>query len=135
MGYFVAYRHSGADPERLSVLLPAVCESLRERGEDVYCTYFDEDKFRSSGKSNRQIMEHAFSKIEEQGALFVVLDGEEKSEGMLMEVGFCVAKGLGVVVAKRRGLSGTYVPDMARYSFEYEDVKDLQEIILASEEI
>ncbi len=83
------------------MLLPAVCESLRERGEDVYCTYFDEDKFRSSGKSNRQIMEHAFSKIEEQGALFVVLDGEEKSEGMLMEVGFCAAKGVSMIVAKR----------------------------------
>jgi hypothetical protein len=135
MGYFVAYRHTGADPERLSMLLPAVCESLRERGEEVYCTYFDEDKFRSSGKTQRQIIEHAFAKINGLGGLFVVLDSNEKSEGMLMEIGYCLANNLNIVVAKKRDLGSTHVPDMANHTFEYDDIRDLKESILTSGEI
>lgn len=133
MGYFVAYRHTGADPERLNVLLPAVCESLKELGQAVYCTYFDDAEFKAKGSKPRQIMEHAFSKIEEMDGLFVVLDGEEKSEGMLMEVGYCVARGLNIVVAKRSGVDNTYVPNMADYSFEYDNVDDLKQKILTLE--
>lgn len=135
MGYFVAYRHTGADPKRLEKLLPAVCDSLTERGHAVYCTYFDEEQFKATGQKPRQIMEHAFSKIEEMGGLFVVMDSEEKSEGMLMEVGYCAARGLGVIVAKRNGIENTYVPNMANSSFEYQDIEDLKQKILTSEEL
>lgn len=133
MGYFVAYRHTGADPERLSALLPAVCESLKKRGQEVYCTYFEEEEFKAAGQKPRQIMEHAFQKIEELGGLFVIIDGAEKSEGMLMEIGYCSAKGLKIIVAKRKGFDNTYVPNMADYSFEYADIEDLKAKILSQE--
>ncbi len=135
MGYFVAYRHTGADPGRLGDLLPAVCESLRERGEEVYCTYFQEEEFKSAGHKPRRIMEHAFEKIEKMGGLFVIIDGEEKSEGMLMEVGYCAAKGLKTVVAKRRGVENTYIPNMADHNFEYTDIEDLKSKVLEDQGI
>lgn len=124
MGYFVAYRHTGAEPERLEAMLPAVRDALIAKGEDVYCTYFDEANFKSEGFGPKQIMEHAFQKIEEQGNLFVVLDDAQKSEGMILEIGYCLAKAIPIVVAKRRSVE-TYLDQMAAASFDYTDIPDL----------
>ena len=124
MGYFIAYRHTGADPERLETLLPAVRDTIADEGHEVYCTYFDEDDFQRDGYGPKQIMEHAFEKIEGLGGLLVVIDSQEKSEGMLIEVGYCLAKGIGFVVAKRAGVS-TYIDQLTEQSFEYKDIEDL----------
>lgn len=124
MGYFVAYRHTGAEPERLEAMLPVVRDTLVAKGEDVYCTYFDEANFKSDGFGPKQIMEHAFQKIEEQGNLLVVLDDTQKSEGMILEVGYCLAKAIPIVVARRRAVE-TYLDQMATVTFEYTDIPDL----------
>lgn len=124
MGYFVGYRHTGADPERLATLLPAVRDALSSAGHEVYCTYFDEDSFRQEGYGPKEIMEHAFRKIENIGGLFVVVDSDEKSEGMLLEAGYCIAKGIGFTVAKRVGVT-TYLDKLATSTFEYNDIPDL----------
>lgn len=124
MGYFVAYRHTGADPERLEELLPVVRDTLQKIGE-VYCTYFDEADFQDKQLSARNIMDHAFAKIEALGGLFVLLDGPDKSEGMLMEIGYCIAKAIPIVVAKRAGVDNTYVDQMTDKSFNYSNADDL----------
>ena len=131
MGRFIAYRHTGADPERLEEILPAVRDAFAQRGEETYCTYFDELEFKSSGMRPRAIMDHAFQKIEELGGLFVVIDGPEKSEGMILEIGFCIARAIPFVVAKKRGVTGTYIPDMTDYNFEYDGIEGLAKGIAA----
>ena len=126
MGYFIAYRHTGADPEYLAELMPVVRDALKESGEEVYCTYFDEAEFKSGGLAPRAIMEHAFSKIDELGGLFVLIDGLEKSDGQIMEVGYCIAKSIPFVVAKRNSVDNTYVDQMTEKSFEYKDIEGLK---------
>lgn len=64
MGYFIAYRHTGADPERLNHLFPSARDALQKTGNDIYCTYFDEDEFQRKGHGSKVIMSHAFQKIE-----------------------------------------------------------------------
>lgn len=128
MGYFIGYRHTGADPERLATLLPAVRDALTDAGHETYCTYFDEDSFREDGYGPKEIMDHAFRKIEDIGGLFVVIDGDEKSEGMILEAGYCIARGIGFTVAKRAGVT-TYLDQLATSSFEYGDIQDLVEKI------
>ena len=49
MKYFIAYRHTGADPAYLEQLLPAIREAFKSSGLEVYCTYFDEDGFKAGG--------------------------------------------------------------------------------------
>jgi hypothetical protein len=124
MGFLLAYRHTGADPERLEKLLPAVKGAIEQTGHEAYCTYFDEEEFQGSGHGPKEIMDHAFQKIEELGGLFVLVDSDEKSEGMLMEAGYCIAKNIGFIVAKRVGVS-TYLDKLALQSFEYNDIDDL----------
>ncbi len=129
MGYLIAYRHTGEAAEKLNKLIPPVNDALLRRGIEVYCTYFDEDAFTDSGWSPRAIMNHAFRKIDEMGGVFVVQDSTEKSEGVILEVGYCVAKGLPIVVAKRSTVTNTYLPEMADTSFEYSNIEELQKLI------
>lgn len=124
MGYFIAYRHTGAVPEQLEAMLPAVRDTFVEAGHEAYCTYFDEASFQDKGLGPREIMEHAFSKIEELGNLFVIVDSTEKSEGMILEVGYCIAKSIPFAVAKRKGVD-TYLDKLTDTSFEYKDTADL----------
>lgn len=126
MNRFIAYRHTGADPDRLNLILPAARDAFSERGEETYCTFFDEENFKSSSYTPRQIMDHAFAKIEEMGSLFIILDTEDKSEGMIMEVGFCIAKGIKMAIAKKKGINNTYLPDMADLSYEYDSIEDFK---------
>jgi nucleoside 2-deoxyribosyltransferase len=125
MGYFVAYRHTGADPEYLEELMPVVRDALQE-SDEVYCTYFDEAHFKSSGLTPRQIMDHAFQKIEELGGLFVLIDGPDKSDGQIMEVGYCIAKAIPFIVAKRNSVTNTYIDQMTDNSFGYDDIEGLK---------
>lgn len=131
MGYFIAYRHTGADPAYLDELLPRVRDAFKRQGIDTYCTYFDEASFQQKQLAPQQIMIHAFERIEELGGLFVIIDGEDKSDGQLMEVGYCLAKDIPIIVAKRRSVTNTYIHKMTSRSFEYESLDELADEIEA----
>lgn len=73
----------------------------------------------------REIMTHALKIIDDCDFLFVLLTGPEKSEGMLMEVGYCLAKGIPVLVAVKEGVEGTYLPKMTDHVIVWADQSDL----------
>src|SRR5579871_3573922 len=98
MEAFLAYRHTGESMEDLEALLGSTRDALARAGVNAYCTFFDEAEFQSKSLGARQIMEHAFATIDTKDMLFVVQTSDNKSEGMLMEVGYCIAKGIPVVV-------------------------------------
>ncbi len=124
MGYFIAYRHTGADLAELEAMLPAVRDVFVEAGHETYCTYFDAAYFRDKGHGPREIMHHAFSKIEELGKLLVIVNSTERSEGMILEVGYCMAKSIPFIVAKRKGVT-SYLDQLTDDSFEYNNVDEL----------
>lgn len=125
MKTFVAFRFTGEDPKVLEPLLTAVRDSLTNKGVEVYCTFFDEAEFQDKSLTARQIMDHAFAIIDNTDFLFVVQTSESKSEGMLMEVGYCLAKHIPIAVANKKGITGTYVPQMADLLIEWESTEDL----------
>lgn len=51
---FMAYRHSGEDPEVLRPMLEGVQAALTRRDISSYCTFFSEGQFKDSGLSRRQ---------------------------------------------------------------------------------
>lgn len=124
MKLFIAYRHSGEDPDKLQARIGAVCQGLEAAGQQYYCTLFDEEQFRSTGYGPRAIMEHAFETIESCDGLLVVLANQHKSEGMLMEVGrFYGHKP--IFIARHFQVRGTYLPDMATHHFKWRNHEEL----------
>lgn len=129
MKYVIAYRHTNVPLEKLSALLVPVRDAFASKGDETYCTFFDQDTFESTNMTAREVMYHAFKKIEEMGALFILQDSDEKSEGMLMEVGYCIAKHIPIIVATREGVQNTYLPSMTDLTISYRDTTDLVEKI------
>jgi nucleoside 2-deoxyribosyltransferase len=132
MKTFLAYRFTGEDPKLLEPLLITIREALKEKGIDSYCTFFDEDEFKDKSLNARQIMEHAFKIIDESDFLFVLMTSENKSEGMLMEVGYCVAKGIPIIVAVKEGINKTYVPEMSEMKIIWSNADQLAGLIKES---
>lgn len=129
MKTFVSFRFSGEDPKTLEPLLTQVRDTLAAKGVEVYCTFFDEAEFKDKAMGPRQILDHAFRVIDDCDFLFVVQTSDSKSEGMLMEVGYCLAKNIPVIVATHDSVKSTYVPDMAVTAFKWSDPDDLSEKI------
>lgn len=129
MKAFLAYRHTGESLKNLEHLLGDVRDALAVSGIDAYCTFFDEAEFQNKSLNARQIMEHAFEMIDTRDLLFVIQTSENKSEGMLMEVGYCVAKSIPIVVAVRSDVRHTYLPEMGDIVISWKDIDDLHKQI------
>lgn len=125
MKTFISYRHTGEKTEELEPLLTSICESLASSGVDTYCTFFNQDEFMGQSLGPHQIMYKAFEIIDDSDFLLVIQASEKKSEGMLMEVGYCIAKKIPVVVAVKEGIDDTYLPDMANYVITWKNADEL----------
>lgn len=122
--YFVAYRYTGENPEILQERLTTVVEALGKSGIEAYCNLFDQHEYESQSLTAQQIMNKALEKIDESDGLFVLITGNEKSEGQLIEVGYALAKDKHVIVAAQENAK-TYVPDMADTAVIWSDMPDL----------
>lgn len=125
MKTLLSYAHTGQKLEDLHTLLDAPYEALQRRGVETYCTLYAQDEFDGKKMSARDIMFHAFQIIDGCDFLLVVQANDARSEGMLIEVGYCIAKDIPVVVAIRDGLSNTYLPSMAHTVIHWKDAADL----------
>lgn len=128
---FIAYRHTGEDPVKLHQMLSGVVDALNKIGIKSYCTMFNQQEFDAKSLGAREIMEHAFAEIEINDALFVVQASNNKSEGMLMEVGrFYGVKP--IIIAKHSKVQNTYLPDMGDITFVWENQGDLESGVIES---
>lgn len=129
MKYFLSYRHTDEDPAVLEELLVPVRDAFHARGDEIYCIYFQEKELKSNPYTPRDMLMHAFTKIDEIGHLFVLQHSSARSEGMLMEVGYCLGKNIPITVAKQQLVTNTFLPTMANRTLDYNSVEDLCETI------
>src|SRR3989338_7118515 len=123
---FISYRFTGEKLEDLKTLLTQVQNGLKEAGVDAYCNLFDEDfETRSKNFKPQDYVFDAFKILGGIEILFVVITSENKSEGMIMEVGYSIAKTIPVVVAIRNGVENTYLPGMANMVIHWSSIDDL----------
>lgn len=125
MKTFIAYRFTGVPLTELEPFLRQIVDAFRSRGIDAYCSLFDEQMFRSESFTGRDIFDHTFAILEASDFLFVVQLTNDKSEGMLMEVGYSVAKNIPIIVAQHESVTATYVHELAQTSFRFSSTSEL----------
>jgi len=123
MEIFIAQRVSGEDMNKLKEESNKIIEILKQKGHDCYCTLNEDDSFQEITK--KEMMAHAFEKINNSDALLVIMRNENKSEGMLMEVGYVLAKKKNIILLIKSDVKNTYLRDIADKIIEFEDVGDL----------
>ena len=93
MKVFIAYKFTGEAEEDLHKLLTPLRDALQQAAGAVYCNFFDDDlAVRSKNFKPQDYVFDAFKMIDTSELMFVILNSDDKSEGMILEVGYALAK-------------------------------------------
>lgn len=121
----LSYRFTGEDPKELEKNLGKIYSTLEEAGHKVFCSFWKSDFFREHKHTNRQIMEYQMKEMDDSDILLVFIKSDDKSEGMLIELGYCLAKNKRIILAIQKGLETTFVRELANEIIEWENIEDL----------
>ncbi|MFH1290434.1 MAG: nucleoside 2-deoxyribosyltransferase [Nanoarchaeota archaeon] len=116
----LADRCTGEDPEKLLESLKKIVEILEQGGHEVYCPVLDPDR----PKEKRALFLNTMKKLEEHDAILALIKSNEKSEGMLMEIGYAMGKDKKVIAAIQEGVQ-THLSVLADEVIEFRDIDDL----------
>ena len=127
MRYFIVHRVSGENEGELRKTMQHVADSLKEAGHTYYCTFLDRKE--NPGKFDKMnqgaLLVHSYKKLDSCDALIVVLYREEKSEGLLMEIGYSFAKKKRIVLAIDKKIKNTYLREVADEVIEFNNFEEL----------
>ena len=129
MKFFLSYRFTGEDPVKLKPILESIQKALEARGHTNYCTFEWQSHFRDKKLSNREILHHAFAELLGADVLLAFINSPEKSEGMLLEIGYALGKGKKVYVLIRRGVETVFVRAIADRAIEFDKVDEIPALI------
>ena len=124
MRIFIGQAVTGEDLSQLYKEMDAVYLSLDKAGHLHYCT-LKEDEREFSKKTKMEMMKHAFDEIDKSDAFLAIIRSEKRSEGLLVEIGYVMAKKKKLIIAIKKDVKNTYLRDLADKIIEFNDIKDL----------
>ncbi|MDO8538684.1 MAG: nucleoside 2-deoxyribosyltransferase [archaeon] len=128
MKIFVSYRFSGENPKELKYSMENVCKNL-EKNNKYFCSFSKEEFFLKQKFSNKQILEYSLKEMDKSDYVLVFLKSQEKSEGMLIEVGYAIAKKKKIILAIKKGTKSTFLREIAEQIIEFETLEELFETL------
>jgi len=123
--FFIGHAVAGCNIADLKSEFKKVYEVLENRGNSSYDTLKEGAEFEK--KSKLKIMEHAFKNINGCDAFLAIVRSEIKSEGMLMEIGYCLAQKKRIVLVIQEDIKNTYLRELADVVIEYRNSEDMIE--------
>ena len=129
MKIYIAYRFTGEDYKTLQNTLAGISDALTKAGHEVYCSINDDDFFHQNNYSIRQILDHEFVELSKVDQVFALIDSDNRSEGLLIELGYALAKGKPIILAVRKGVNIHSSKAIANQIIEFENYEHLHQII------
>lgn len=129
---FVSYRFNGETLENLLAMMDRITESLEQAGFEAHSSLAETRRgfFEQRGMKPGQITQYMCRKLPRHDAMLVIVKSEDKSEGMLLEVGYRNAladhdiKYLPLILAVKEGVH-TCMREIADTILEFKDLDDL----------
>lgn len=125
MKVFISYRFTGEDPEELDNILGKIRGILMENGHQVFCSFWSGNFFKDNNFTNKQILEYALEELKKSDMILVFVKSQEKSEGMLIEVGYALASQKRMILAIKNDVKTTFLHQIAGEIIEFESIEDL----------
>jgi nucleoside 2-deoxyribosyltransferase len=101
---------------------------IDEKGHRTYCSFWDSKMFEEKNYSHKQILNHALHELDSSDWVIIFVKSEEKSVGMLLEVGYALAKKKKLLLIVKKGVKISYLDEVADKTIEFENLKQLKEI-------
>lgn len=130
MKIYLVYKFSGVDKEILRKKIEVVSDSLEKLGHKTFAFFRDMNKWGEISMPIKETFENAFSEIKKSDAVFVIIDDNDKKEGMLLEIGFAKAMGKKIYLAIRNDVERFFaLRAIADDIIEFDDIDDLEGLI------
>jgi len=125
MKIFLSYRFTGEKTEELKEIIEKLCLSLKKSRHNNYCSFNSEDFYKLNKFTNKQILEHALDELNNSDCILAFIKSEEKSEGMLLEIGYAKAKNKKFILAIKKGIKTTFLREIADKIIEFDNIAEL----------
>ena len=122
---FLSYKFTGEVLSELQTTLSQIIKVFRDRGYEVFCSIESEDLYQKSKYTVTQMMEHALGELDSSDLVFVYNNSDNRSEGMLIEIGYALAKNKPVILAARKGININSSKAVATTVVEFEGLDEL----------
>ena len=119
---FITYKFTGETRNELENTVGDLTRFLKSKGHSVYCTFLDSN---IQVQSKDVLFNYAFKEIDNAEIVMIYLKSEEKSEGMLMEIGYAMAKNKRLVLLVQKEVRKTHLRNLVKEQFEFENNVDL----------
>jgi nucleoside 2-deoxyribosyltransferase len=130
MRIYIAYKFVGENPKELGVTLTGIAKVLKEAGHEAYFALMDEELFIKKKFSLKQILNYALRELDSCDCILVFIRSNEKSEGMLIEVGYALANNKKIILAIKKGIHLPFTKDIANEIIEFENIEELNKKLM-----
>jgi len=127
MKIFISYKVAGENLEELEETLNEISNVLKDAGHEVYSASEDESLFMEKKFTFKQILNHALEKLDNSDCILVFVRSHEKAEGMLLEIGYALAKRKKIILVIKKGMRLLFTEEIADKVIEFEDINDLKQ--------
>ena len=125
MKIYIAYKFTAEDPLVLKETLHNISLSLKKAGHSVFCSFWKSDFFKENNFTNKQIIEYAIKELDSSDIVLAFVNSDEKSEGMLLELGYALAKKKKIYLAIKKGVKTVFIEELSDTVIEFDDLEEL----------
>ena len=91
----------------------------------MFCSFGHNDFFQKEKYSNQQLLDYCLKELDNSDLVFAFIKSPEKSEGMLLELGYAYAKGKKIILAKKNDIYTTFIQEISNQTLTFTDLEDL----------
>lgn len=113
MKIFISQKFRGVDKKILKEKIKKVALALEKRGHSTFNYFRDRENWQPGKYPQSRVIREALEEIRKCDAILAIINQREKSEGMLLEIGFAKALGKKVILLIFEGFSSVFLETLA----------------------
>ena len=126
MRYYIAYKFLNTDKEMLKKNLGIISDMI-EIEDNTTCIFYRDIQNRwAIQMSIDEVIKQAFVEVKKSDAILAFIESEEKSEWMLLEIGYAKALGKKLLLVIKRWIHLRFINALADEIIEFESMEDLE---------
>src|SRR3989338_1967471 len=119
MKFFITYRFTGEEPSRIKQELRYIGVALKKMRHTYWHSLALEKIIRKKKLSNAKILQMTLKKLVDADAVLAFIKSDRKSEGMLLEIGYALARKKKLIVLIRKGVKTSFLREIADSVVEF----------------
>ena len=128
MRYYIAYKFLNTDKEMLKKNLGIISDMIEREGNTTCIFYRDIQNRWAIQMSIDEVIKQAFVEVKKSDAILAFIESEEKSEWMLLEIGYAKALGKKLLLVIKRWIHLRFINALADEIIEFESIENIKKI-------